>query len=193
MQLHLLHNLQLDWSRYWKYLLHLIWKSACEKIWETRRKLVLCLFFIVTKNLKKLLEVYSLRHALKLYNAVYLISQRDIKIKGGFSIPVRVTISTAHIWLNEADCGLFFLSKFRFVRYLSAISVICSGQLCFWCAVLCRKERKSPVHNICYSCLCVLEHMRIYIQSCTRNGRLLDFRVAEQSFIGYLLPFRYGT
>ena len=24
-------------------------------------------------------------------------------------------------------------------------------------------------------------------------GRLLDFRAAEQSFIGYLLPFRYGT
>ena len=27
------------------------------------------------------------------------------------SIPVRVTISTAHIWLYKADCGLFFLSE----------------------------------------------------------------------------------
>ena len=25
------------------------------------------------------------------------------------SIPVRVTTSIAHIWLNKADCGLFFL------------------------------------------------------------------------------------
>ena len=56
---------------------------------------------------------------------------RRYKVQRGFLIPVRVTISTAHIWLNEADCGLFFLSEFWVVRYLSAISVICSGQLCF--------------------------------------------------------------
>ncbi len=36
------------------------------------------------------------------------------------SIPVRVTTSTAHIWLNKAVCGLFFLPIFRLVRYLSA-------------------------------------------------------------------------
>ena len=29
------------------------------------------------------------------------------------SIPVRVTISTAHIWLNKAFCGLFFLPRNR--------------------------------------------------------------------------------
>ena len=36
------------------------------------------------------------------------------------SIPVRVTTSTAHIWLNKAVCELFFLLIFRLVRYLSA-------------------------------------------------------------------------
>ena len=39
------------------------------------------------------------------------------------SIPVRVTTSIAHIWLNKADCELFFLLKIRLVRCLSAILI----------------------------------------------------------------------
>ncbi len=55
-----------------------------------------------------------------IYNTALRILQKVAKSQKVNSIPVRVTTSTAHIWLNKADCELFFLPIFRFVRYLSA-------------------------------------------------------------------------
>ena len=78
------------------------------------------------------------------------------------SIPVRVTISIAHIWLNEAFCGLFFLRKFRLVRYLSAIAYFSEiHSLSLQLATV--EETERSVHSLCHSRLCVLELMTIYI------------------------------
>ena len=78
------------------------------------------------------------------------------------SIPVRVTISIAHIWLNKAFCGLFFLPKILLVRYLSAIAYFSEiHALSLQLATV--KEPERPVHSFGYSCLCVLELMTIHI------------------------------
>ena len=78
------------------------------------------------------------------------------------SIPVRVTISTAHIWLNEAFCGLFFLPQFRLVRYLTAIADFSEiHALSLQLATV--EETERSVHSFGNSRLCVLELMTIYI------------------------------
>ena len=100
----------------------------------------------------------------RLYNAVFLIFREDTNCNGGFSIPVRVTISTAHIWLNKAFCGLFFLRKFRLVRYLSAIADF-SGIHALSLQLATVKKSKRSVHSFCHSRLCVLELMTIHVQS----------------------------
>ena len=78
------------------------------------------------------------------------------------SIPVRVTISIAHIWLNKAFCGLFFLPKNQLVRCLSAIhknSRIHALNL----QLATVEETERSVHSFGNSRLCVLELMTIYI------------------------------
>ena len=62
-----------------------------------------------TKKNTKLLNCHPLQTALL---CGFPDSANVTNNYGGFSIPVRVTISTAHIWLNKAFCGLFFLPKF---------------------------------------------------------------------------------
>ena len=80
------------------------------------------------------------------------------------SIPVRVTISTAHIWLNKAFCGLFFLPQFRLVRYLSAIEDFSEiHYLSLQLATVKKSERS--VHSFGNSRLCILELMTIHVQS----------------------------
>ena len=54
--------------------------------------------------------------------AVFLIFREDTNCNGGFSIPVRVTISTAHIWLDKAFCGLFFLPQNRHWGFIGSYS-----------------------------------------------------------------------
>ena len=78
------------------------------------------------------------------------------------SIPVRVTISTAHIWLNKAFCGLFFLPKFRLVRCLSAIHQNSRIHALSLQLASVQKTKRS-VHSFGNSRLCVLELMTIYI------------------------------
>ena len=81
---------------------------------------------------------------------------------GGFSIPVRVTISIAHIWLDKAFCGLFFLLKIRLVRCLSAIEDFSEiHYLSLQLATV--EETERSVHSFGNSRLCVLELMTIYI------------------------------
>ena len=83
------------------------------------------------------------------------------------SIPVRVTISIAHIWLNQADCELFFLSEFLLVRCLSAIvKNLAIHDLSFQLSLVQKSERS--VHGLGYSRLCILELMRVNVQSRSR-------------------------
>ena len=80
------------------------------------------------------------------------------------SIPVRVTTIPAHIWLDKAFCGLFFLPKFRLVRYLSAVAKFSLGQPSRFFPALVQEPERS-VHSFGNSRLCVLELMTIHIQS----------------------------
>ena len=99
--------------------------------------------------------------------AVFLIFREDTKCNGGFSIPVRVTTSIAHIWLNKADCELFFLLKIRLVRCLSAIlKILLIHDLRFQFPLV--KKSECAVHSFCHSRLCILELMRVNIQGGSR-------------------------
>ena len=141
---------------------------------ETRRKSILCLFFIVTKHLKKLLKVCLLRCAV--VGSVMRFSRffETIQITtGDFRFPYGSPHTFAHEWLNKAFCGLFFLPKFRLVRYLSAIPKFSLGQGSRFFP-LPVQETKSPVHSFGNSCLCVLELMTIHVQSIQPLLRIHD-------------------
>ena len=82
------------------------------------------------------------------------------------SIPVRVTTIIAHIWLNKADCELFFLLKIRLVRCLSAIvKNLAIHDLSFQLSLVQKSE--CAVHSLGYSRLCIPELMRVNVQGCS--------------------------
>ena len=59
-----------------------------------------------------------------LYYAEYWRIRQVVKSRCLNSIPVRVTIYQSRKWLWKAICGALFLAKFRFVRYLSANTML---------------------------------------------------------------------
>ena len=86
------------------------------------------------------------------------------------SIPVRVTTSIAHNWLNKADCELLFFPKNRLVRCLSAIlKILLIHDLRFQFPLV--KKSECAVHSFCYSRLCIPELMRVNIQGLTPNEK----------------------
>ena len=89
-------------------------------------------------------------------------SKRTVNIKEFVCAAGSVTTSIAHIWLNKADCGLFFLSEFLLVRCLSAIADFSEiHYLSLQLATV--EETERSVHSFGNSRLCVLELMTIYI------------------------------
>lgn len=81
--------------------------------WETRRKLVLCLFFIVTKNLKKLLKVRFARCAVNDPVMRFLRFSEKIQIAmGDFQFPYGSPHYDTPEWLYRAVWEYFILYGF---------------------------------------------------------------------------------
>ena len=108
------------------------------------------------------------------------------KVMGDFRFPYGSPSTFAHIWLNKADCELFYFALKKPVS--AAVKILL--QSAFLCTLLFFFQKaESSVHCLRNSRLCGLELMAIYIQSIQHLKRSHNTNIPSNRLIKRFFNF----